>query len=182
MGTPKGGGYTKKESLGKGQEPLLRLLNQLSQQQLQSAGDITQNPLYQQSAEAIKGFLPGGQGANAITAQANQNFQQNTIPSITNALGSGAKSSSALNQALAGAGQNLNTSLAAQLAQMQLQAAGQGSQLAGQPFQQGLQGAGLGLGTSPFAYMQRATPFWQDLTLGAINAGGKMAAAKLGAG
>lgn len=169
MGAGKGGGYVQKESLtGTGQQTLEQLLQQ-ALQSLSGQGGLSQNPLYNQSVEATRQFLPGGEGFNPIQAEAQRNFQQQTIPSILNAFGTGSKGSSALNQALAGAGQNLNTSLASQLAQMQLGAAQQGSQLAQQPYQQGLQSAGLGLNTSPFAYMQRPRPFWQDLTLAGIT-------------
>jgi hypothetical protein len=181
MGAPKGQGYTKKASLtGTGSDVLEQLLQQ-SGQDLGAGGNLAQNPLYQQAVEGTRQFLPGGQGFAPIQAEAQRNFQQQTIPSILNSFGSGAKGSSALNQALAGAGQNLNSSLASMLAQMQLQASGQASTLAQQPYQQGLQGANLGLGTSPFAYMQRASPFWQDLSLALVGAAGKAGAAKLGA-
>jgi hypothetical protein len=180
MGAPKGGGYEQKEVLNSSQRSLLQQLLGLSGQNLGAGGNLSQNPLYQQSVEATRQFLPGGQGFAPIQAEAQRNFQQQTIPSILNAFGSGAKSSSALNQALAGAGQNLNTSLASQLAQMQLGAAHQGAGLAQLPFQQGLSAAGLGLGTSPFAYLQRAAPFWQDLLLAGISGGSKIGSAALG--
>ncbi len=180
MGAPKGGGYVKKESLtGTGQDALEQLLQQ-ARQDLGAGGNLAQNPLYQQSVEATKQFLPGGQGFAPIQAEAQRNFQQQTIPSILNAFGSGAKSSSALNQALSGAGQNLNSALAAQLAQMQLGAAQQGAGLAQLPYQQGLSSAQLGLGTSPFAYMQKAAPFWQDALLASISGGSKIAASYVG--
>jgi hypothetical protein len=63
---------------------------------------------------------------------------------------------------------------------MQLGASGQAAQLAGMPFQQGLSAASLGLGTQPFAYMQRQTPFWQQALLGGIQAGGQVGGALLG--
>ena len=180
MGAPKGGGYVQKESLNPAQSSLLQQLLQFAGQNSGVGGNLEQNPLYNQSAEAIKQFLPGGQGFAPIQAEAQRNFQQQTIPSILNAFGSGSKSSSALNQALAGAGQNLNTSLASQLAQMQLQAAGQGANLAQLPFGQRISAAGLGLGTAPFAYMQRSAPFWQDALLSGIGAAGKIGGAALG--
>lgn len=180
MGTPKGGGYTKKASLTNEGDALLKMLLQFSGQDLEGS-NISQNPLYQQSVEGTKQFLPGGTGFAPIQQEAQRNFQQNTIPAIMNAFGRGAKSSSALNQALAGAGQNLNTSLASQLAQLQLQASNQGANLAGLPFQQNLSAANLGLNTSPFAYMQRATPFWQDATIAAIAGGSDAAKALIGA-
>ena len=180
MGAPKGGGYIKQSTMNEGQENILDLLSKLTGMDLSSGGNLAENPLYKQSVEATKQFLPGGQGFAPIQAEAQRAFQQQTIPSILNAFGSGSKSSSALNQALAGAGQNLNTSLASMLSQMQLQAANQGAHLAAQPYQQGLQGAQLALGTTPFAYQQRATPFWQDLTLQGIKTAGDIAGAKFG--
>lgn len=182
MGASKGGGYTQKDVLNPQQASLLAQLLGVSGQNLGASGNITQNPLYQQSVDATRQFLPGGQAFAPIQNEANRNFQQQTIPSILNAFGSGAKSSSSLNQALAGAGGNLNSGLASQMAQMQLGAANQGANLAGLPFQQGIQGANLGLGTSPFAYMQRQTPFWQDALLASIGAGGKVGGAFLGGG
>lgn len=86
----------------------------------QILGPAMQNQ--QAASEGYKGFLPGGKGGQAITDQANQNFQQQTIPSILNAFGSGAKGSSSLNQALAAGASNLNTDLASILAQAQLTA------------------------------------------------------------
>lgn len=180
MGQPKGGGYTTKPAISGQQNSLLNQLLGLSGQNLQSGGNLAQNPLYQQATQATQQFLPGGQGFQPIQAEAQRLFRQETIPSILNAFGSGAKSSSALNQALAGAGQNLNSSLASQMAQMQLGAAGQAAGLAQLPFQQGLSGATLGLGTQPFAYMQRHMPFWQQALLGGINAGGQIGGSFLG--
>jgi hypothetical protein len=172
MGAPKGGGFQQLPTFSPEQMSLFSQLLGGAGQSLGQAGNIADNPLYQQSAQAIQGFLPGGQGFAPIQQEAQRQFQQQTIPSILNAFGSGAKSSSALNQALAGAGQNLNTALGSQLAQMQLGAAGQGAQLAQAPFQQGLAAANLGLNTSPFAYQQKARPFWQDLITNGLQAAG----------
>lgn len=162
MGQSKGGGYKKLPALTPQQTTLL------NQMLGQASGNIGA------ASEGFKQFLPGGGGGQAITNQANQNFQQQTIPSILNALGGGSKGSSALNQALAAGASNLNTDLAAMLSQLQLSAA---SGLGGL----GLGQSGQGLGTSQFAYAPRQTPFWQQATLGAINAGGKAAGAFLGA-
>ena len=181
MGQSKGGGYVKKDVLTKSGNTALDQVLQQALQSFQAPGtNLTQNPLYQQAVQGTQQFLPGGQGFAPIQAEAQRQFSQETIPNILNSFGSNAKSSSALNQALAGAGQNLNTALASHLAQMQLGASGQAAQLAGQPFQQGLSAAGLGLGTQPFAYMQRQTPFWQQALLGGLQAGGKAAGAAIG--
>lgn len=127
----------------------------------------------QSASEGFKQFLPGGGGGQAITDQANKNFQQNTIPSILSQFGSGAKSSSALNQALAAGASNLNTDLASQLSQMQLSAS-QG--LAGQAQGQTAQG----LGTPSFAYSQTQQPFWKQLGLAGVQAGGQIGGGLLG--
>jgi len=181
MGPPKGGGYIKKDVLTPTGNSVLEQLLKLAGNQFQSAGDITQNPAYQQALSATQSFLPNAQGQTPgfapIQAEAQRNFQQQTIPSILGAFGQGNKGSSALNQALAGAGQNLNSSLGSLLAQMQLQAANQSGNLAQIPYNQGLQSANLGLNTSPFAYLQKANPFWQDLLLSGISGISKVAAA-----
>lgn len=175
-------GYAQKDIYtAEGNDLLSQILRQ-SQQSLNNAGDLSQNPLYQQAVQGTQAFLPGGEGFNPIQQEANRNFQQTTIPQILSAFGSGAKSSSALNQALAGAGQNLNTSLGSQLAQMQLQASQQAGGLAQLPFQQGISQAQLGLGTSPYAYVQKQPPFWQQLALAAAQIGGKAATAEAGGG
>jgi hypothetical protein len=132
-------------------------LNQL----LQQAGPNTQ-----QAAAGFQQFLPGGGGGDAIVKAAQNRFQQQTIPQIMNAFGTNGKSSSALNQALAAGGANLNTDIAAQLAQLQLGAAGG---LAGIGQNQGA----LGAQTPQFALAPKQTPFWQQLLLGTINQAGQ---------
>jgi hypothetical protein len=160
MGTPKGQGYTKKTTVTPEQETLLN-------QYLQQAGVNTQ-----QAAEGYRQFLPGGGGGQPIIDAAQRRFQQQTVPSILNAYGTDNKGSSALNQALAAGAANLNSDIAAQLAQMQLQAS------------QGLGNLGTTQGQlaskDQFAYLQRATPFWQSATLAAIDAAGKATAGYLG--
>lgn len=179
MGAPKGGGYFKQDVLTPEGNSLLEQLLKSAGQNLQG-GNLAENPAYQQALQASQSFLPGGEGFKPIQEEAQRNFQQSTIPSILNQFGGDSKGNSGLNQALAGAGQNLNSSLASLMSQMRLQAANQTGQMAAQPYQQGLQAAGLGLNTSPFAYQQRGTPFWQDLLVGGVNAGGKIAASYLG--
>ena len=162
MGQSKGGGYSKMASVT---PEVSSFLNQL----LQNAG-----PQLGQAAQGFSQFLPGGGGGEPIAKAAQERFKQQTIPSIMSAFGSGAKSSSALNQALAAGASNLNTDLAAQLAQMQLQAAsGLGGLAQGQ--------AGLGAGTSQFDYLQRQQPFWQQALLASLNTGGQVARGLLGA-
>lgn len=156
MGQSKGGGYMQKETLLPEQMSLLQNILQ------QSPG------LLGEAAEGYRQFLPGGGGGEAIKAQAMKDYQQRTIPSILNAFGSGSKGSSALNQALAASGADLNTNLAAQLAQMQLGASqGLGSLASGQ--QQ------AGLGTPGFAYLQKQPPLWQQFLLAGTQAAGSAA-------
>lgn len=158
MGLSKGGGYMKKETLLPQQKSALL-------QMLQQANGNTQ-----QAAQGFQQFLPGGGGGEAFANAAQQRFQQQTIPQIMNAFGSGAKTSSALNQALAAGGANLNTDIASMLAQAQLTAAS------------GLGGLGssqsqIGLGTPGFAYTQRPPPLWQQLLGPLIGAGSQIGAA-----
>jgi len=131
-------------------------------------------PNLQQAAEGYKQFLPGGGGGQPFVNQANRNFQQQTIPSILNAFGRDSKGSSALNQALAAGGANLNTDLASTLAQLQLQAS---HGLSGQAQAGGQQGL-----TPTFALQQRQQPFWQSLLLGGLNTGAQLGRAYLGGG
>lgn len=156
MGQSKGGGYTQKPTL------LPEQMNFLKQILNQAGGNT------QAASEGFKQFLPGGGGGDAIKAQALKDYEQKTIPSILNAYGSGSKGSSALNQALAASGANLNTDLASMLSQLQLSAA-QG--IGGLGSSQGQQG----LGTPGFAYMQRQPPLWQQLLQTGIGAGGQAA-------
>jgi hypothetical protein len=160
MGQSKGGGYVQQSTVTDQQKSLLDQLLSAAAPNLQSA------------AQGFNQFLPGGGGGEAIANAAQQRFQQQTLPSIMNAFGSGAKSSSALNQALAAGAANLNTDIAAQLANMQLQAA------------QGLGGIGAqqaSIGNTPqFAYMQRQQPFWQSALLGALGLGGQLGGSYLG--
>ena len=175
------GGYTKKTAVSKQQEKFgNKALNMASGQF--ARGGIQKSPLYQQAIQGVSSFLPGGNGFNPIQQAANQNFQQQTIPSIMNAMGSDARSSSALNQALAAGGANLNTNLAAQQAQMMLQASGMGGQMANMPFEQGVQLANMGLNQQQFAFAPRSTPIWQDLTIGAVKGATSAMAGGMGGG
>ena len=163
MGMPRGGGYDKKPALEKNQ---IAGLQQFLQQALGNQ---------QQAAQGYQQFLPGGGGGQPIIEEAQKRFQQETIPQILNAFGANNKGSSALNQALAAGGANLNSNLASQLSQMQLGAA-QG--LGGLSQSQGQ----LGATTPTFAYLQRQPPLWQQLLLGGVEAGGRAAQGWLGAG
>jgi hypothetical protein len=156
MGQSKGNGYTQMETLTPDIKSFIQQLSQLA------------IPNQQAAAEGYKQFLPGGTGGEAIANQAQQRFQQQTIPSILNSFGQGSKSSSALNQALAAGGANLNTDIASMLAQMQLQAS------------QGIGNLGTTQGntaaaTPQFAYLQKQPPFWQQAALALTNAAGETA-------
>jgi hypothetical protein len=160
MGQSKGGGYSRQPTVTDQQKSLL-------DQFLQMAGGNAGA-----AAEGFMQFLPGGGGGKAISDAAHQRFEQQTVPSILGSFGAGSKGSSALNQALAGGAANLNSDIAAQLSQMQLQAA------------QGLGGLSQGqaqIGTQPqFAYQQNAQPFWQQALLGGLGAGGQLGGSYLG--
>ena len=159
MGQSRGGGYQKMETMTPGQ------------QQFQQGGLAQAMPWLQQAAQGYGQFLPGGGGGQAMQQAAQQRFQQQTIPSIMSGFGSGAKTSSALNQALAAGGANMQTDLASQLAQMQMQAAGGMAGLGSMAGQVGMEPA--------FAYQQKATPWWQDVLGQLIGAGGQMGASAL---
>lgn len=162
MGQSKSSGYEKLPTLTPQQQTLLN--------QFLSQGGGNTNA----AAQGFMQFLPGGGGGQAFQEQAKKNFEQSTIPSILNAFGSGTKGSSALNQALASGAANLNTDLAAKLADMQLQAASGLGQL-------GLGQAGLG-SKDQFAYAPKQQPFWQQALLGGIGALGGVAGGQAQAG
>lgn len=129
-------------------------------------------PNFQAAAEGYKQFLPGGGGGEAIANAAQQRFQQQTVPSIMNSYGRGSKGSSSLNQALAGGAANLNSDVASQLAQMQLQAAGGLGNLGAQQM-----GGGL---TDKFALAPKQQGFGQSALLGLLGLGGQLGGAYLG--
>lgn len=153
MGQSKGAGYKQMPTLNQGQQGQLN--------------EITSgtNPLINQAAQGYQQFLPGGGGGQPIIDDAMRRFQQQTIPQIKNAFGSDSKGSSALNQALGASGADLQSSLMAQLAQLQLGA----SQGLGN-LQQGQQQ--LGLGTPAFSYLQKQPPLWQQFLQSALGASG----------
>ena len=160
MGQSKGGGYTKLPTITPQQQTMLN-------QFLSQAGANTNA-----ASQGFLQFLPGGGGGQAFQEQAKKNFEQSTIPSILNSFGQGTKGSSSLNQALASGAANLNTDLAAKLAEMQLQAS------------QGLGGLGLGQASvgskDQFAYAPKQQPFWQQMLLAGLGAGGQAARGFIG--
>lgn len=158
-----GGGYDKINTLSQGQQGLLN----------QTISGT--NPLIQQAAQGYQQFLPGGQGGQPIINDAIRRFQQQTIPQIKNAFGSDAKGSSALNQALGASGADLQSSLMAQLAQLQQGASGGLANLA-----QGQQQ--LGLGTSAFGVAPQQSPMWQQLLQTILPIAGQVGAAALTGG
>lgn len=149
MGQSRGGGYDKVDILS-------------PQQQSYQNWILGQMPGYMdQAAQGFSQFLPGGKGGEAISQNAQRQFQQNTIPSIMNAFGTGSKTNSSLNQALAAGASDLNSNIASQLAQMQLQAASGLTGLA-----QGSQSAAF---QSPFGFQQRQLPWWQQAIIGGLG-------------
>ena len=117
-------------------------------------------PWLNQAAQGFQQFLPGGGGGQAFVNQANQRFQQETIPTVMNAFGTGSKTNSALNQALGSSAANLNTDLASTLANAQLQAASGLGNL-------GSTAGNFGMQPS-FALQQRNPPLWQSMLLSVI--------------
>lgn len=155
MGQSKGNGYTQLPTGTQGQISGIEQLLQLF------------GPNQQAASEGFKQFLPNGGGGQAITEQANKNFQQQTIPSILNSFGGANKGSSALNQALAAGASNLNTDLASMLSKLQLEAAQGAGNL-------GTNQAQLGINSPTFAYQPKQTPLWQSLVEGLLPAAGKI--------
>jgi hypothetical protein len=160
MGQSKSGGYMKMPT-GTDQQTAMgnQAINQYgNQSQLAQAG-------YEQ-------FLPGGQGQQSIINAAQQRFQQQTLPSIMEAMGSGSKTSSGLNQAMGAAGSDFQTQLQALLSQNQLTAAQGMGGLAQNSAQIGMQ--------PQFAYMQKQQPYWQSILSSLVGAGGQVLGGALG--
>lgn len=155
MGQPKNGGYSKLDAFDPSQ------IGAILQSLQMGMGN------QQQAAQGYAQFLPGGGGGKPIIEAANKNFQQQTVPSILNSFGDGTKGSSALNQALAAGASDLNTNLGSILSQLQIQAA---NGLAGLGSAQ--QQAGL---NNTFAYQPEQLPFWKQVALGLVGAGGQAA-------
>lgn len=159
------------QSKGNGYDQVPTLLPEQLTQLMQSLGLGTD--YMKQAAAGYQQFLPGGGGGEAIKAQAMKDFEQKTLPSIHNSFGVGNKGSSALNQALAQGGANLNTDLAAKLAEYQLQAS-QGLGNMGQA------NAQMGLQTPAFAYQQQQQPMWLQAVNAALGPLGQVGGAYIG--
>lgn len=142
---------------GEQQNVLSQLLSNLGQGGLGGQG-------YQEAIQNLLGILSGKPEAfQSFAAPARRAFQEQTIPSILERFsGAGARSSSGLQQTLAGAGRQLDENLAAQRAGLQQNAV---SQLLNNFMGQ----AQLGLGTRAFENVYRPAQggFMQNLLGGA---------------
>lgn len=149
MGASKDGGYSKISTETPGQTTFLDELLQTINQNISGAS---------------QGFndILSGQGLDAIRAQANRNFQQNSIPAILASVGGEHSGSSALNGALANSAANLNQDLAAKEADLKFQAA------------QGLGNLGINQGQigsqSRFALAPQQRSFGQEAATEGIKA------------
>jgi len=163
MGQSKDGGYMKQKTVTPEQEGFLNKI-------LGGQGGAGQD-IYKQALQGISSFLPGGEGFDPIAAQARKGFQQQTMPQIMSAMGTDARGSSSLNQAMSSAGAGLEGQLASQRAQMMMPAAfnavGMGQTAAQNPM---------------FAYQQKQMPFWQQMMLGGVGAGGQIGGGMASAG
>lgn len=157
---------------------LQQLLASINPQQF----NLGQNPLYQSGVSYLQQLLSGSpEASQAFEAPYRSDFEQNTIPALAERFaGMGAQSSSGFQNALGQAGAGLQQQLAALRASLQGGAAQQALGYSQAPGQMGLGAAQLGLGTSPFAYSQRAA---STGALGGLLSGvGKGAGMALGGG
>ncbi len=121
------------------------------QQQLmdQFMKGIENNPTYNAGNSYLQNILSGNPEAfQAFEQPFKQQFEQETLPMIGERFagmgtGSGALSSSGLNNSLARAGSDLSTNLASMRSGLQMQAAGQALPYAQQPFSNQLAGMGI---------------------------------------
>ena len=124
----------------------------------QQSMELAQDPNYQAGSSWLQNILSGSPESTKAFEQPYMNqFYQQTLPSIASrfaGMGSGNLSSSAFQQALGEAGQNLQTGLAAIRGGLQQNAATQALGYAQAPGQQLASLAGYGL-SPEFAYMQK---------------------------
>lgn len=124
-----------------------QLLGQFAQGQF-GVGGSQNSPLGTQ--QMMNDFAP-------IHQEARRNFQQQVIPDIQHAFGRGSKTSSALNQALVSAGQNLQGQLSGQFAQYGLADRARQQEMqfnaANQLANTGYGGAQLGLAKDKYAFV-----------------------------
>lgn len=148
-------GYSKVPTLSGGQS---NFLNQL----LEMLGG-TGAEGFEQSLQSLLGLISGSpESFEKFEAPLLRQFEEQTIPQLTERLtayGGGGGRSSAGPQILGQAGAQLGESLGAQRGQLQQSAI---QQLLG-TF---IQGGQLGLGTSPFAYMQKPPSFGTSIAGG----------------
>lgn len=154
MGQSKNAGYTKLNAVTAPEKTYL-------DQSLEKSGVNLD-----QAVQAFLQFLPGGAGGEALATQAQNRFNQQTVPDILNKYGSESKGSTSLNHALAAGAANLNTDIAALLAQLGFNAA------------QGIGNIGLaqgqqGLSKDRFAYAPRQPTFGENAAIAGINALGQ---------
>lgn len=121
------------------QQTLLTPEEEQYKQDVYGGGGIQGNPLYQSGSDFLQRLMSGDP---ELMKQFEQpfmdNFNQNIVPGIAERFGgmgtgSGARSSSGLNNSLAQAGRGLQTDLAALRGGLQMQGAQQGLQYAQQP-------------------------------------------------
>lgn len=127
-----------------GKESKMKPFNKVSQQALEGiagTGGLQNNQLYNTGTDYLQNLLDNSPQAFAhFEAPYMQNFEQNIAPGIAEryagmGTGSGALSSSGLNNSLAQAGRGLQTDLAGMRGGLQMQGLNQGLQYANQPIQ-----------------------------------------------
>lgn len=118
-------------------------------QLIQSGGGLGQNPLFGAGQSYLQNLLSGSPEAfSAFEAPLKRQFEQETIPGITERFagmgtGAGGLNSSGLQQSLARAGEGLSTNLGALRGQLQMQALPQALGYAQAPINNLLQAIGL---------------------------------------
>jgi hypothetical protein len=157
-------GYQQLSTMNSGQKKVLQqLLGSLKGQ----STNIQQNPLYQQGSNYLQQLLSGSpESTQAFEAPAMRQFNEQIIPGLAerfSAMGAGAQSSSAFQQALGQAGAGLSERLQALRSGLQMQGVNQALGYAQQPISNYSGLAGLGLGTSTKAYAPKQNSFLESL-------------------
>lgn len=149
-------------------KPQRGLLNQTISGLAGQSSNIAQNPLFQQAQGYLQQLLSGSpESTKAFEAPAMRQFNEKTIPQLTNFFGGqGAGSSSSFQQALGQHGAALSENLQSLRSGLQMQALPEALNFAQQPVSNLLDFSNLGLNTQAQGYAPRQQGFLKSLLTG----------------
>lgn len=164
------------------------LLGKESRQKLNDflSNPIEKSPLFSQGSNFLQGILSNQPGAfEAFERPYYENFEQNIAPAIAEryaglGTGGGALSSSAFNSSLAQAGRGLQTDLAAQRGNLQMQALPHALNYANQPYENTLRGVTADQNSRQNIHRPATQGFAQPLLQAGLTAAGTAFGGPLG--